>query len=55
MLRAGERTVARVEGDHDIYAVTGSFDDPLTCECKAALHHIRCSHLIAVELVTLDL
>lgn len=52
ILRAGARTVARVEGDHGVYAVVGSADEPLHCECKAAEHGMRCSHLIAVELIT---
>lgn len=54
ILRAGDYTLARVEGDHHVYAVRGSRSDPLTCECKAAQHHMRCSHLIAVELVTTE-
>lgn len=51
VLRAGEVAVVRVEGDHDVYAVTGSLDVPLHCECKAALHNMRCSHLMAAERV----
>jgi len=47
-----DRVVARVEGDHAVYAVIGGGALPLRCECKAAEHHMRCSHLIAVERVT---
>lgn len=53
VLRVGERTVVRVEGDHGVYAVTGSATEPLHCECLAAQHAMRCSHLIAAELITL--
>ena len=49
VLRAGDRTVVRIEGDHGVYAVTGSEDEPLRCECPAAAHNMRCSHLIAAE------
>ena len=51
ILRAGERTVARVEGDHATYAVVGDAHQPLHCECPAGERNVRCSHLIAVELV----
>lgn len=54
VLRVGDRTVVRVEGDHGIYAVVGDECEPLTCSCPAGERHVRCSHLIAAELVTLE-
>ena len=47
-----DRVVARVQGDHGVYAVVGGGDLPLRCECPAAQRFMRCSHLIAVERVT---
>jgi uncharacterized Zn finger protein len=47
-----DRVVARVEGDHGVYAVVGGGGIPLRCECKAAERFMRCSHLIAVERIT---
>jgi len=43
-----DRVVAKVEGDHGVYAVQGPPDD-LACECTAGRTHRRCSHRLAVE------
>ena len=55
VLRAGGGlTLVRVEGDHGVYAVSDADRGILRCECKAAKCRVRCSHLIAAELITLD-
>ncbi len=43
---------ALVHGDNDTYAVTHNPRDGWVCGCPAGRHGRRCSHLVAVELVT---
>jgi uncharacterized Zn finger protein len=47
-----DRVVARVEGDHGVYCVASSVTRPMECSCPAGERQVRCSHLIAVELIT---
>lgn len=47
----GGQISALVQGDHDVYAISGGDDRPLECTCLAAEHNMACSHRLAVELV----
>lgn len=51
IIRAGDgELVARVKGDHSVYTVSKEKADRVRCTCPSLKW--RCSHIIAVELVT---
>ncbi len=50
VLNANGKVLARVKGDHGEYEIRSVDDQPLQCSCPSFRR--RCSHTIAVELVT---
>lgn len=50
VLNANGKVLARVRGDSGDYQVTTTEDRPLQCTCPSFRR--RCSHVLAVELVT---